>query len=648
MNLQCVAQVGEERFVLPNVVTKPTDYNVWSAKLDDTFVFDVSRQFTFKLSVQGAAAMTMRGNTLPSRLSLASRRHVGRHPMVGGPAGDSNLSLLSTAASTTRTKGKLRAGLRKIFRKGDAIANDPTYTGCPFSPISEVTTPGAESECGSVANDDGVQTNEATDVSGRRIQVQRHSMALSGLESLSDLQAALPSSTGPAATAAAAPEIPMGTHPALARRLAAMVPRSRTSTMNTGISEPWAGRGRTASTTSTASGASSSFLYGGGPQPLGELYLDQRVERREKRRATFILPAVNADQEALRGGRRVEVAVVLEYGIIVHETGEEKYQREQRERAESEAAQEQERRMEAEREWAAIDEEDRMARLQGYTSMFTRNGRVATWRRYWTVLSRAHIELYERPENEEPLVQISLLHLMGAGVPASDLVQMGPTGIELRLSPLAMTDRHRRTSTHPRRTMNKKEMQDPNRTLTSYPSGEMEDWLCRVYLLLDNTGNRDKWLSELSEAAEAMEAARERMEQRQEWRSEEMATTKESLRLSGTELRMIQPKDTSDTLVEQPRRSKKAKPPMAALAFGKSTTFSMAVAAAQPPARKKVRARRRSSSVADLRAHQKFNKNVVVESDNESAVVQVVGKAGERRPGTVSRRFLFVWNSNDV
>ncbi|KAJ1840705.1 hypothetical protein LPJ70_004530, partial [Coemansia sp. RSA 2708] len=53
MNLQCTAQVGDERFVIPAVATKPSAPQVWASKLNDTFVFDVARQFTFQLGVFG-------------------------------------------------------------------------------------------------------------------------------------------------------------------------------------------------------------------------------------------------------------------------------------------------------------------------------------------------------------------------------------------------------------------------------------------------------------------------------------------------------------------------------------------------------------------------------------------------------------------
>ncbi|KAJ2323299.1 hypothetical protein GGI00_005663, partial [Coemansia sp. RSA 2681] len=55
MSLQCAAQVGDERFVIPHVMTRPRDYNTWSARMDDTFVFDVARQFTFNLAVYATA-----------------------------------------------------------------------------------------------------------------------------------------------------------------------------------------------------------------------------------------------------------------------------------------------------------------------------------------------------------------------------------------------------------------------------------------------------------------------------------------------------------------------------------------------------------------------------------------------------------------
>ncbi|KAJ2547297.1 hypothetical protein EV175_005276, partial [Coemansia sp. RSA 1933] len=109
-----------------------------------------------------------------------------------------------------------------------------------------------------------------------------------------------------------------------------------------------------------------------------------------------------------------------------------------------------------------------------------------------------------------------------------------------------------------------------------------------------------------------------------------------------------------------------------AMAFGKPATFSLLVAPAAnadphatlvsspiaAPAKKRLRARRRSSSVADLRRtmaaasssdeSQPAPSRLARRDSGDSTVIEVVGTAKERRPGTVSRRFLFVWNVSDI
>ncbi|KAJ2385053.1 hypothetical protein H4S02_004524 [Coemansia sp. RSA 2611] len=661
MNLQCAAQVADERFVIPHVMTKPKDYNTWSAKMDDTFVFDVSRQFTFNLSVYATAVAPAPrvASGLPSRLSMATRRHVGRNSI----ASDSAPSLASN--SSTKTTAKLRAGIRRIFGARNSEA-DAAYAG--FTAAG-----GGDAALGS----DHVTTAEATDDQGRRIEVQQH--APSALDSMAELGAALP---------APAPI------PARVARLSTLLPRARTSTV---VSAAAAfGRGRAASSVSNASSAmtTASVCSTAATQPVGELFLDLRVERRDKRRATFILPAVNQEQVAMRGGAHVEMAVVLEFGVIVHETNAERQRRLQR----AEAAEAAQQRAVAEQQWDAADESDRAPRLRSPLSVFTRSGRLSTWRRYFAELSASHVLFFDSETDATPVASVPLLHLAGAGVPSSDLVSIGPGGIELRLSPLAMTDRHRRTSAFPRPHI------DHDRTLTAASmaaapaddSAELDafaDWQCRVYLLLDTLAERDRWLGELnSVAVPSAENARRRMQQRRLAKAAELASATESLRQSGKHLHVVAAKtmekmsvaqtayakrvfvdsasghrvvslssappcDVDATLTETSDAARKPVP----MAFGKPATFSLTVSpdttSVHPPqpAKKRLRARRRSNSVADMRNNRKPADEEVGKyqplrrkGSGASTVLEVVGKAMERRPGTVSRRFLFVWNVNEI
>ncbi|KAJ2101799.1 hypothetical protein GGI13_003962 [Coemansia sp. RSA 455] len=647
MNLQCAAQVADERFVIPHVMTRPKDYNTWSAKMDDTFVFDVSRQFTFNLSVYATAVAPVRPVGLPHRLSMATRR-VGRNSI----ASDSAPSLASN--SSTKTTAKIRAGIRRIFgnRPGEA---DAAYTG--------FTATGGVAALGS----DHVVTAEATDDQGRRIEVQQHASAL---DSMADLSSALPN------------ERPV---PARVARLSTLLPRARTSTV---VSAAAAfGRGRAASSASAASAMTNGTTCSAtAAQPVGELFLDLRVERREKRRATFILPAVNQEQVAMRGGAHVEMAVVLEFGVIVHETLAERQRRLQR----AEAAEAAQQRAVAEQQWDAADENDRAPRLRSPLSVFTRSGRLSTWRRYWAELSASHVLFFDSETDVDPAASVPLLHLAGAGVPSSDLVSIGPGGIELRLSSLAMTDRHRRTSAFPRPNVDR----DRDRTLTAATMAAhrddddldaFADWQCRVYLLLDTLAERDRWLNELtSVAVPSAENARKRMQQRRIAAAAELASNTESLRQSGKHvavkalekmsmaqtayakkvfvdsasghrvisLSSAQVPDIDATLTENVAVRKPV-----AMAFGKPATFSLTispdVAHPPPPAKKRLRARRRSNSVADMRNTHKPSddesfKPLRRKGSGASTVLEVVGKAMERRPGTVSRRFLFVWNINEI
>ncbi|KAJ1839460.1 hypothetical protein LPJ70_005055, partial [Coemansia sp. RSA 2708] len=556
-------------------------------------------------------------------------------------------------------------------------------------------------------------------------------------------------------------------HPAISR-LSSYLPRNRTSTTTSAHEINYNGpRLRAFSNASSVSAT---------PQPLGELFLDLRVDRREKRRATFTLPVVNQDQVAMRGGAHVEMQVELEYGIIVHETYTERAQRLKREQESAQRDLVHQRQQRMEQQWAAIDTQDRLPRLRGYLSVFTRSGRVSTWKRYWAVLSCTRILFYDSEADEvqerAPAAKVSLFHLHDAGLPESDLVSIGPTGLELRLSPLAMTDRHRRKSAFPRASAvdsldrarqlqreaqrvplptaamahmslspEKKRVDDMSLLLADEDDATLfkfSEWQCRVYVLLDTLRDRDTWLRELKQnAVPSCEFARFRQRQRKAWREHEFASATQSLRESGRQLDVVSAKardglsearnasakkvfvecirhkaggkEADKMLVECiPHKSGQLLPPPphrdeeeelegatltslaphdkkpavagnarkpVAMAFGKPATFDIVVAPSPaktpvvvPPAKKRMRAHRRSSSVGDLRSTLRKPDSTLVppssdEDDNvsdksdarssrrdsgASTVIEVVGEAKERRAGTVSRRFLFVWNVNDI
>ncbi|KAJ2079733.1 hypothetical protein H4R24_003575 [Coemansia sp. RSA 988] len=801
MNLQCVAQVGEERFVIPPVMTKLTDYNVWTAKLNDTFVFDVARQFTFNLGVYGTQPHPGRsrtGSVLGNRVSLAPRRHpLARNSIA--VSSESNASLATNGS--TRTTTKLRRGLRKIFRnKGDGlggVASDPAYAGysVPDSPPKRhsIMAPVNE-DVPLVMETDSGAGEQAMDGMGREFEIRKHvGGGVCGETAANEGTSVLAETDGlsalPALEAGPGPQLQgphprtgsfaeFAQHPAISR-LSSYLPRNRTSTTTSAHEINYNGpRLRAFSNASTISST---------PAALGELFLDLRVDRREKRRATFTLPVVNQEQVALRGGTHVEMQVVLEYGVVVRETWRERQQRAQQEARRELGTQQAQRQQRTEKQWAAVDEQDRQARLRGFLSVFTRSGRVSSWRRYWAVLSPTRLLFYDSEADEvrgrAPTARVSLFHLLGAGLPESDLVSIGATGLELQLSPLAMTDRHRRKSAHPRQSAVPPELQ-LRRDAARHPLPGMErlavapgpgraselssllpdeddatlakfsDWRCRVYVLLDSLADRDVWLRELRQTCvPSCEFSRFRQRQRRAWRTREFESATAELRQSGKELQVVaaQALDqrssahnasarvffervsakpvlrNADVFLERvsakpvvreddvffekastkhssrnpPLRSPSseddlegatltsisaaARPPMSkpasgasprkpvATAFGKPATFDVfvkptALAAPSkftPPAKKRLRALRRTSSVSDLRpgldAHPRSSSDdddsnsgggatpaLERRDSGASTVIEVVGKAMERRPGTVSRRFLFVWNVSDI
>ncbi|KAJ2701979.1 hypothetical protein H4R19_005387, partial [Coemansia spiralis] len=551
MNLQCVAQVGDEKLAIAPVGSRPVEPGVWSSRLNDTFVFDVVRGFTFNLCVYGTLPVQPRA-MLPHRVSL--RHSLARNSIAASTL--SNASLMT--AGSTRASAKIKRGLRKIFRnraeEGDA--DDPAYCGVDA----------AADGCNSAVQTDVVLTERQTDDFGRAIEVQRHageSPASSRHGSFAqDAPCPLPLHLQPPPPGAQAHLGPSYQHPAISR-LSSYLPRSRTSTVASAHEIGYNGpRLRAFSNAASVGGTPA-------PQALGELYLDLKVDRREKRRATFTLPAINQEQVLMRGGAHVELEVVMEYGIMVHETCEERVRRQQQEheaeqqrrREASGASPQDERRLRVERQWAGVDEQDRQPRLRGHLSVFTRSGRASTWRRYWAVLCPTRILFYDSEADEARgavPIKMSLFHLHRAGMPESDLVSVGPTGIELHLSPLAMTDRHRRKSAFPRQlplqstsqlkrdaarhpmpdmsalTLTPRRVDELSAMLPDLDDATLEmykDWHCRVYLLMDTMDDRARWLQEFKgTCVPSCEFARFRTRQRGKWRTQDFEAAAVSLR----------------------------------------------------------------------------------------------------------------------
>ncbi|KAJ1947973.1 hypothetical protein EC988_005367, partial [Linderina pennispora] len=295
-------------------------------------------------------------------------------------------------------------------------------------------------------------------------------------------------------------------------------------------------------------------------------------------------------------------------------------------------------------------------------------------------------------KEHEPVSAIPLFHLHDAGVPETDLVNLGPTGIELRLSPLAMTDRHRRQSAHPRqsdameatlRDIDVNDLDDDDAALVQYC-----DWQCRVYILLGSLPDRDLWLHELRNVTvPSAEFARFRARQRRQWRNQELSLAAEQLRRIGRNLQVVHGQampglseqetlSAKQAFLESIGRTSARVVSMSGICgeFGGNTLTNAPFAPRlvnltvrkpsgsqrlplpaalcsdafpripSPPPQKKMRARRDSSELGLPGTAVAKDRNV----SGGSTVIQVMGTAKERRQGTVSRRFLFVWSVNDL
>ncbi|KAJ1926671.1 hypothetical protein IWQ60_003613 [Tieghemiomyces parasiticus] len=87
----------------------------------------------------------------------------------------------------------------------------------------------------------------------------------------------------------------------------------------------------------------------------------------------------------------------------------------------------------------------------GHLSIFVRSGRGAAWKRYWATMDHHALVLYhpEHRDGRPKCGRISLVHLHRVLTPTSEVINLGPYGLELAFSPLAMTDKQRRQSAFP-------------------------------------------------------------------------------------------------------------------------------------------------------------------------------------------------------
>ncbi|RKP38456.1 hypothetical protein BJ085DRAFT_37261 [Dimargaris cristalligena] len=89
--------------------------------------------------------------------------------------------------------------------------------------------------------------------------------------------------------------------------------------------------------------------------------------------------------------------------------------------------------------------------FSGHLSLFVRSGKGASWKRFWMVMDKHSLILFH-PEHREARPKcgrISLIHLTQVHNPTSEVINLGPYGLELAFSPLSMTDKQRRQSAFP-------------------------------------------------------------------------------------------------------------------------------------------------------------------------------------------------------
>ncbi|KAJ1912481.1 hypothetical protein H4219_005588 [Mycoemilia scoparia] len=347
--------------------------------------------------------------------------------------------------------------------------------------------------------------------------------------------------------------------------------------------------------------AATEAVVGDSQIPIGEMYLDLKVERKPKRRVRYTLPAFTEKQLMLRGGNNAELLVVLEYGIIVCENTNNNNDNGgglqlgvdhssssaataatiHKSISPKKSSTSLTMLLLQKKKWEQELAEDKKILAQSFVNIFTRAGRVSIWKRYWVVLTSESISLYSHPhdfdiekyqnkdradsKNDEVdamlLGRISLLNFENASQvynSTTDLISIGPTGIELCFLESAMSERHRRQSAVPRNKQqqvltsgggsgvakgfgfnqlrtgrisklperyqgfarnhhhhhhhrgnnsslvggsntNSNNFKSSTTTAaTTNTNNEPSQWQCRVYLLMDTLSDRDRWLDILN------------------------------------------------------------------------------------------------------------------------------------------------------
>ncbi|KAI8866126.1 hypothetical protein GQ42DRAFT_159021 [Ramicandelaber brevisporus] len=246
---------------------------------------------------------------------------------------------------------------------------------------------------------------------------------------------------------------------------------------------------------STASAATTTQL-------LGELFLDFPLQKRARDTRTYTLPPPTV--EAMRSKSRGEITVTVEFGVIIEdplkaeqdEAAAAEHERERVRIQAEENAREAARLAEEAKERSDRQRAERTVFVQrGHLTIFTRSGQLSTWKRYWAVLDTRALHLYDAyaKETKQVIASIPLIHLESVTTPVSDLVTIGPTGVELVLTPLAMTDRHRRQSAFPRQTQYKRQAAaaaavshgDGSISLKAARLAYMAEWQCRIYIMAE-------------------------------------------------------------------------------------------------------------------------------------------------------------------
>ncbi|KAJ1977572.1 hypothetical protein H4R34_003533 [Dimargaris verticillata] len=87
----------------------------------------------------------------------------------------------------------------------------------------------------------------------------------------------------------------------------------------------------------------------------------------------------------------------------------------------------------------------------GYLSIFIRSRQEATWKRFWVVLNNHSLYLFHptHKDSRPKCGRIPLVHLSQVLNPSSKVITVGPNGLELSFTPMAMTNKQRRQSAFP-------------------------------------------------------------------------------------------------------------------------------------------------------------------------------------------------------